>query len=65
MGLEHRAARRLGRMRGEDELDPEPRAGRLDLGLVDPAAVELRERIGERLARDRPSASYSRRRRIR
>ncbi len=49
--LEDRAARRLGRMGGEDELDPEPLSCRLDLGLVDPAPVELRERIGKRLAR--------------
>ena len=54
MGFEDRAARCLGRMRGEDELDPEPLARGLDLGLVDPAAVELRERVGERLARDPP-----------
>ena len=52
--LEDGAARCLGRVGGEDELDPEPRSCRLDLGLVDPAPVELRERIGERFARDPP-----------
>ena len=50
MRLEHRAAGCLGRVRREDELDPQPRSGGLDLGLVDPAPVQLRERIGERLA---------------
>ena len=34
--LEHGAARRLGRMGGEDELDPEPRAGRLERGSSTP-----------------------------
>ena len=54
VGLEDGAARCLGRVGREDELDPEPRACRLDLGLVDPAPVELRERIGERFARNPP-----------
>ncbi len=63
--LENGAARGLCRMRGEDELDSEPLACCLHLCLVDAAAVELRERIGERLAWDPPSASYSRSRRIR
>ena len=54
MRLEHGAARRLGRMGGEDELDPEPRAGRLQRRLVDAGAVELGERIGQRLARHPP-----------
>ena len=54
MRLEDGAARGLCRMGGEDELDSEPRAGCLHLCLLDAAAVELRERIGERLARDPP-----------
>ena len=45
--LEDGAARRLGRVRGEDELDPEPRAGGVELRLLDPAAIELRERVGK------------------
>ena len=53
VGLEDRAAGRLGRMRRQDELDPQagcrPPASAL---VVDAAALELGERVGERLARD-------------
>ena len=54
MRLEHGAARRLGRVGGEDELDPQACAGCLQRALLDAAAVEQRERLGERLARDAP-----------
>ena len=51
MGLEHRAARRLGRMRGEDELDPSRAPAAWSSASSIPLRVELRERVGERLAR--------------
>ena len=54
MGLENGAARGLRRVRCQNELDAEPGARCLELRFVDPAAVELGKRLGERLARDAP-----------
>ena len=54
--FEHGAARCLGRMGGEDELDrgAAHRPPGISAYLVAHSSVELRERIGERLARDPP-----------
>ncbi len=51
MRLENGSPRRLRRVRGEDELDPQPRAGSLQRRLVDAPCVELRKGVGERLVR--------------
>ncbi len=47
MGLEDRAARGLGRMRGQDELDAKPGTRLLECLFADPRAVEVREGVGE------------------
>ena len=47
---EDRPPRRLGRMRGEDELDRDPRGRPAQLLLGDPRVAEPRERLGQRLA---------------
>ncbi len=52
MRVEDGTTRSLGGMRSEDELHPQPRARRLQRRGVDATAVEVPERIGERLARD-------------
>ena len=52
VGLEDGAAGRLGRVRREDELDPQARACLLQRAVLDPAVVELCERLRERLPRD-------------
>jgi hypothetical protein len=45
---------RLGRMRGQDELERERSRDRLDLGAFHTGPFELRQRVGERLASHPP-----------
>ena len=54
MGLENGAAGRLCRVGSQDELDTKARACLLQRAVLDAAAVELRECLGERLPRDPP-----------
>ena len=49
---EHRASRRLGRVRGQHELEREAARGSFELGAVDVRLHEPGDRLRERLARD-------------